>query len=301
MEESKNKELKVKSFRVTEETFDKFKKIASDEFGNQGQCLDALISLYEMENSKSTLIERKLEIESFQDYLNKINQLFLTSLQMSEDAGKRAEEAFIKKLSIKDTTIERLQRREEDFIEREKKLKDELRKLKKDSEENLENIKNLENDKSTLSQLVARNYELLEKNKEEIANLKSLEVLKEENEKLKLSLEEALKVKNECENKIKSFELEKLSFGDKIEFYLEKEKNYKEEVESYKKLVEAMRKEHNKELELLEDKYFKMIEKESRRLENAFEGRLNLEKRSLELDIKTLKHEKAVLESKLNN
>lgn len=301
MEESKNKELKVKSFRVTEETFDKFKKIASDEFGNQGQCLDALISLYEMENSKSTLIERKLEIESFQDYLNKINQLFLTSLQMSEDAGKRAEEAFIKKLSIKDTTIERLQRREEDFIEREKKLKDELRKLKKDSEENLENIKNLEKDKSTLSQLVARNYELLEKNKEEIANLKSLEVLKEENEKLKLSLEEALKVKNECENKIKSFELEKLSFGDKIEFYLEKEKNYKEEVESYKKLVEAMRKEHNKELELLEDKYSKMIEKESRKLESAFEGRLNLEKRSLELDIKTLKHEKAVLESKLNN
>ncbi|WP_300348864.1 hypothetical protein [Clostridium sp.] len=301
MEESKNKELKVKSFRVTEETFDKFKKIASDEFGNQGQCLDALISLYEMENSKSTLIERKLEIESFQDYLNKINQLFLTSLQMSEDAGKRAEEAFIKKLSIKDTTIERLQRREEDFIEREKKLKDELRKLKKDSEENLENIKNLEKDKSTLSQLVARNYELLEKNKEEIANLKSLEVLKEENEKLKLSLEEALKVKNECENKIKSFELEKLSFGDKIEFYLEKEKNYKEEVESYKKFVEAMRKEHNKELELLEDKYSKMIEKESRKLESAFEDRLDLEKRSLELEIKTLKHEKAVLESKLNN
>lgn len=301
MEESRNKELKVKSFRVTEETFDKFKKIASDEFGNQGQCLDALISLYELENSKSTLIERKLEIESFQDYLNKINQLFLTSLQMSEDAGKRAEEEFVKKLSIKDVTIERLQRREEEFIEKEKKLKDELRKIKKDSEENLENIKNLEKDKSTLSQLVARNYELLEKNKEEIANLKSLEVLKEENEKLKLSLEETLKGKNECENKIKSFELEKLSFGDKIEFYLEKEKNYKEEVESYKKLVEAMRKEHNKELELLEDKYSKMIEKESRKLESAFEDRLNLEKRSLELDIKTLKHEKAVLESKLNN
>lgn len=123
MEESRNKELKVKSFRVTEETFDKFKKIASDEFGNQGQCLDALISLYELENSKSTLIERKLEIESFQDYLNKINQLFLTSLQMSEDAGKRAEEEFVKKLSIKDVTIERLQRREEELIERDRTLK----------------------------------------------------------------------------------------------------------------------------------------------------------------------------------
>lgn len=204
MEESRNKELKVKSFRVTEETFDKFKKIASDEFGNQGQCLDALISLYELENSKSTLIERKLEIESFQDYLNKINQLFLTSLQMSEDAGKRAEEEFFKKLSIKDVTIERLQRREEELIERDRTLKEDNKAKTKEIEELKENIKTLEKDKK-------------------------------------------------------------------------------------------------KELELLETKYSKMAEKESEKLRKDFESRLELEKRTLELDIKTLKYEKEVLESKLNS
>ena len=37
--ESKNKELKIKSFRVDEETFEKFKNIASSEFKGQGQCL----------------------------------------------------------------------------------------------------------------------------------------------------------------------------------------------------------------------------------------------------------------------
>ena len=257
MEESRNKELKVKSFRVTEETFDKFKKIASDEFGNQGQCLDALISLYELENSKSTLIERKLEIESFQDYLNKINQLFLTSLQMSEDAGKRAEEEFVKKLSIKDVTIERLQRREEELIERDKALKEDNKAKTKEIEELKENIKTLEKDKSTLSQLVSRNYDLIEKNKEEIASLKSLESLKEENEELRNKGEEDRASLKERESHIKSLALEKEALKEKLNFYEEKEKSYKEEVESYKKLVEAMRKDHKKELELLETKYSK--------------------------------------------
>lgn len=299
MEESKSKELKVKSFRVTEEVFDKFKKIASDEFGNQGQCLDALISLYEMENSKCTLIERKLEIESFQDYLNKINQLFLTSLQMSEDAGKRAEEAFLKKMSIKDTTIERLQRREEEFIEKEKKLKEETKTYKKELEELKESVITLEKDKSTLSQLVSRNYDLLEKNKEEIASLKSLEYLKEENAKLKGALEEEKESRRVSETTLKTKELEKISLEDKMNFYLDKEKSYKEEVESYKKLIEAMRKDHKKELQLLENKYSNMIEKESEKLRKAFDDRLELEKRSLELDIKTLTHEKEVLESQI--
>lgn len=301
MEESRNKELKVKSFRVTEETFDKFKKIASDEFGNQGQCLDALIALYELENSKSTLIERKLEIESFQDYLNKINQLFLTSLQMSEDAGKRAEEEFVKKLSIKDVTIERMQRREEEFIERDKSLKEENKAKIKEVDELKETIKILEKDKSTLSQLVSRNYDLIEKNKEEIASLKPLESLKEENEEMKRALEKERDFIKEQESHIKSLELEKDSLKERINFYVEKENSYKEEVESYKKLIEAMRNDHKKELELLEDKYSKMVKKESEKLREAFDNRLELEKRSLELDIKALKHEKEVLESKLNS
>ncbi len=47
-----------------------------------------------------------------------------------------------------------------------------------------------------------------------------------------------------------------------------------------------MRKDHKKELELLETKYSKMAEKESEKLRKDFESRLELEKRTLELDIK---------------
>ncbi|MGL5245196.1 MAG: hypothetical protein ACRC7R_08505, partial [Sarcina sp.] len=190
MESNKNKELKIKSFRVDEGIFEKFKQIALSNFGNQNQCLDALINLYEMETSKSSLIGRKLEIESFQDYLNKINQLFVTSLQLSQDAESRAKEEFLKQLSIKDTTIERLQLKEKenkiDMLENKEKLK-----ILNDKVIELEKInKELEKDKSTLSQLVSRNYELIEKNKDDMEKLKSYKSYKYDNEKIKKELEE---------------------------------------------------------------------------------------------------------------
>ena len=78
-------ELKVRSLRMDEETFEKFKAIAGEEFGNQGQCLSALVNLYETEKSKLILVDRKLEIESFQMYVNKLNELFVTSLSLNQD------------------------------------------------------------------------------------------------------------------------------------------------------------------------------------------------------------------------
>jgi len=104
-----DKELKVKSIRADDNTYDKFKKLATDEFGNQGQCLTALINLYETETSKVALVERKVEIESFQDYLNKLGSLFLTSLQLNSDAEGRIRDEFARQLTSKDKTIEDLQ------------------------------------------------------------------------------------------------------------------------------------------------------------------------------------------------
>ena len=82
-------ELKVRSLRIDENTFEKFKNIAVQEFGNQGQCLSALVNLYETEKSKGLLSDRKTEIESFQLHINKLNELFLSSLSINQDIEER--------------------------------------------------------------------------------------------------------------------------------------------------------------------------------------------------------------------
>jgi len=104
-------ELKVRSLRIDENTFEKFKNIASQEFGNQGQCLTALVNLYETENSKNSLVERKVEIESFQLYVNKLNELFISSLNLNQDAEERVKSNFEKLLISKDNIIADLQDR----------------------------------------------------------------------------------------------------------------------------------------------------------------------------------------------
>ncbi|MPQ44186.1 hypothetical protein [Clostridium tarantellae] len=295
------KELKIKSFRVDEGIFEKFKQIANENFGNQNQCLDALINLYEMETSKTSLIERKLEIESFQDYLNKINQLFVTSLQLSQDAEIRVREEFSRQLTIKDTTIERLQLKEKDNYDKIVDYKKEIKILKEKSD-NLTNLtKELEKDKNTLSQLVSRNYELIENNKKKLEKLNSYKSYKIENEKIKKDLEfsfnESLMLKQEIDKKDS-----KLEFLQKdIKKYEDTIKDLKEEVKSFKILLESTTIEHKKELQLIEGKYTKIIENEKEKVLQIFKKELELEKKSLGLTIKVLEQEKKELKFQLKN
>lgn len=300
MDQSKNKELKIKSFRVDEDTFEKFKVIASKEFGNQGQCLDALINLYEMENSKSALLERKLEIESFQDYLNKINQLFVTSLQMSKDAEGRVKEEYLRQLSTKDTTIERLQIREKENLEKVNSYKERFKQLEEEVLEFKKVNKALELDKSTLSQLVTRNHELLEKNKKEIEKINEYKIYKNENETLKKQINS---MENEIfskENQIKEVGLEVDLLKKENNFLEKKVEELRKEVDSYRVLSEAIRKDHRKELELLESKYSKIIKNDSEKLVERLNLEKELERKTLELTIKKLEQEKEMLEFKLN-
>lgn len=101
-------EIKTRSIRADNDSFEKFKLI-SDEFPNQAQALAALISVYEVEKSKAILPERQLEIESFSSYIQKINEIYNHSLLLNNDAEIRIRAEFERKLKSKDITIQDLQ------------------------------------------------------------------------------------------------------------------------------------------------------------------------------------------------
>lgn len=233
-----NEELKVRSFRADNDTYEKFKQLAEGEFGNQGQCLSALINLYETENSKAILVNRGLEIESFQDYLNKISSLFLTSLQLNQDAEGRIREEFARQLTSKDNTIIDLQTKIDDlatskdaFEESSKLLEGENKKLQTNVSE-LEGIKEKQIhdfnsalvDKDSLNKALTdslneRKVEieaLRTSGADAIEQLKKLESIETENKQLKISLES---LKNEIERQKELAEISK----DKALTILEKD------------------------------------------------------------------------------
>lgn len=280
-----NKELKVKSFRVDEETFSKFKDIASKEFGNQAQCLEALINIYETEESKSILVNRELEIESFQDYLNKISRLFITSLQLSTDAEERAKSAFLRKIESKDEAlimmknkVDELKIESKELMNKDKKNQQEILELKKKQEE-------LDKSKNTLTQLVNRNNDLANRYKSELDEIKESKAIFVELEK-KFNQSTVEKNKLELENEALKQEILKMSNENENLLIKNKEcdntlKEKVEELTSYKMLIEALKRDTR--AEILANR-----NKDREEFEIALKERTELIKRGFELDKKEL-------------
>lgn len=105
-----NEELKVKSFRISDETTEKFKNLCGD-FDNQNTALAALISAYEMQASKSLLVNRQTEIEDYDVHIQALQKAFLQSLELNSNAEERIRTEFERQLSIKDKMIEDYQAR----------------------------------------------------------------------------------------------------------------------------------------------------------------------------------------------
>lgn len=106
---AEDKELKPKSMRLDDATFKRFQAISAENFGSQGQCLEALLALYDLETSKQMIPERTVEIESFQAHLNSIGDMFVSALKLNQDAELRIRSKFEALMISKDQTIAELQ------------------------------------------------------------------------------------------------------------------------------------------------------------------------------------------------
>lgn len=103
------KELKPKSFRIDDETMDKFKEISGNTGNNQQETMQLLINAYYMQTQKTGLIEHKASIEEFERYVTSIIAMYTQSLQANHDMKESVMQEFDALLKSKDTTIQDLQ------------------------------------------------------------------------------------------------------------------------------------------------------------------------------------------------
>ena len=103
-----NEELKVRSFRLSEEVFEKIKHLSED-FDNQNAAMESLISAYELQSAKAVLTDRQTDIADYDTHLQAIQSAFLHSLEINENAERRIRAEFQNLLSSKDEMIMMLQ------------------------------------------------------------------------------------------------------------------------------------------------------------------------------------------------
>lgn len=116
-------EIKTRSIRADNESFEKF-KVISEEFPNQAQALASLISVYEVQKSKAILPERQAEIESFTSHIQKLNEIYNHSLLLNRDAEIRIRAEFDRQLASKDIIIQDLQEKVKNTAEYELQAKE---------------------------------------------------------------------------------------------------------------------------------------------------------------------------------
>lgn len=106
---AESKELKPKSFRIDDETAEKFKEISAAISGNQQQTLSKLIEAYEFQSGKAILTDKKADIEEFERYVTAITRKYMGSLEDNQNLSQTIRTEFDALLSSKDVTIQDLQ------------------------------------------------------------------------------------------------------------------------------------------------------------------------------------------------
>ena len=151
---------KVKSFRIDDETANKFKEIASAIGGNQQETLSELIKVYEFQNSKMNLPNLAGQIETVQKYANTIVDYYMQALQQNADMKETIYTEFRSQLASKESTITYLQ---EKNCEAEKSLA-EIEKCLATKKEESEALKSVLEEKEEIIELLRKEIKTLKEN-----------------------------------------------------------------------------------------------------------------------------------------
>lgn len=111
---SENKESKPRSFRIDDETAEKFKEISSKlgdgiNKASQQQTLSKLIEAYEFQSGKIILEDKRADIEQFENYISCLANMYMGALEDNRNITETVRTEFEALLKSKDTTIQDLQ------------------------------------------------------------------------------------------------------------------------------------------------------------------------------------------------
>lgn len=284
-----DKVLKPKSFRIDDETADKFKEISAAIGGNQQETLAKLIEAFEFQSGKAILTEKKTDIDQFEKYVTAITRMYMSSLEDNQNITETVRTEFDALLKSKDATIQDLQEK----LSVAKQLKDDaITKAKSHAEENdklnktidsltaeyhskIDDLQSMLVDKDSLNKaltdscndLKVKNESMREAAEQLTTILKELEQLKSEHDtllasynNLQANLSEE-KVKHEqVIDEMKKHELDALE-RVKEQSQLALDKAVLEIEKKYQEQIEKLKADKQSEVDKYQQKYFELLER----------------------------------------
>lgn len=251
-------EVKPRSFRIDEETAEKFKKICTEAGLNQQDALAKLIESYELQAGKAVLTEKREDIEVFERYTSMLIQKYMGALEEIRDSRETIRSEFKAQLDSKDALIYDLQvqKKAAEEVKQQvtadaQKATDEADQFRKDLEETqkrCEDLKDSLEDKNQLNKALKADKERLE------AEVKALKENQQQLEAIKKDLKAAKAAKEAAEKQLKEAQAASQKALEDLQSKLELDKD-RAVLEAEKRL----QKEHEAEIRELNQKYAEFI------------------------------------------
>ena len=283
-----DKILKPKSFRIDDETANKFKEISVSIGGNQQETLAKLIEAYEFQSGKAILTEKKADIEQFEKYVTAITRMYMSSLEDNQNITETVRTEFDAMLKSKDTIIQDLQEQltvtkqlKEDAAIKAKshadentRLNDYIKSLTDEYNSKNDDMQSMLIDKDNLNKALTDScndlklkVQSMRKDAEQLAGIRQeLEQLKSEHDALvkeKSDLEKQMEKEQADHNKViadmQQHEKEVLErIKEQSQIALDKEVLDTER--KYQKQIEKLKIDKQTEVDKYQQKYFELLE-----------------------------------------
>ena len=283
-----DKVLKPKSFRIDDETADKFKEISATIGGNQQETLAKLIEAFEFQSGKAILTEKKADIDQFEKYVTAITRMYMSSLEDNQNITETVRTEFDALLKSKDATIQDLQEKltvakqlKEEATTRAKAHADEnarlnsvIDSLNTEYNSKMDDMQSMLADKDNLNKALTDSCNDLKSKVESMReSSEQLAVIRKELEQLKSEHNTVVKEKSDLEKQLNQEQtahdkaiadmqqhekdlLERVKEQSQLELdkaVLQVEKKYQEQIEKLKADKQA-------EIDKYQQKYFNLLE-----------------------------------------
>lgn len=269
---SESKELKPKSFRIDDETAEKFKEIASSIGGSQQETLAKLIESFEFQQGKAVLTEKKADIEQFEKYVGCLTRMYMGTLEDNQNITETVRTEFNALLMSKDSTIQDLQSqlttakqlkeeatlRAKAHANENEDLKQDIERLNTEYSSKMDDTQDMLKDKDNLNKALTSSCNDLKAKVEQMATAeKQNKELRQELDSLKKEYDKLMTSYNSLEN---SYSHEKTKYEQTID---QIQKTHSETLQRVKeqeqiKLDKAMlelEKKHQEQIKQLHEQY----------------------------------------------
>lgn len=272
-----SKELKPKSFRVTEETAEKFKEISAVIGGNQQETLAKLIEAYEFQAGKAVLAEKRETIEQFEAYVNALTRMYMGSLEDNKHMSETVHATFEAQLKSKDDLIQDLQSqltvakqlkeestsRAKTYAEENDRLNGVIESLKNEYDSKSDDLMAMLTDKDKLNQtLTDSNKELKEKADKLQRECENLTQALTETDNLKARCGELEKENSDFRKEIdqlKQHEVDELK-QQKEEFKIQLQQKQLDIDRTHHEEIQKIKEQHIAEIDKYQKKYQKLLD-----------------------------------------